>query len=110
MRDWTETNKAVAKIAAVRGRADAPRRTGRLAASVRPGATRIAAIERAGNTSVPYAGPIHWGWPKRHIKPNPFMSRAAHETQPEWIDIYFAKLNEMIDKIKGDPNGGNQSA
>lgn len=78
-----------------------PQRTGRLAATVRPGATRRAAIVRAGRATVPYAGVIHWGWPRRNITAQPFLSRAATATEPRWTAVYFRRVETIIDKIKG---------
>jgi hypothetical protein len=42
--------------------------------------------------SAPYAGPIHWGWRARNIKPNPFLIRGAEATVDEWIAIYQDEL------------------
>lgn len=52
----------------------APRRSGRLASSIRLSASgnRVSLVSR-----LPYANPIHWGWRKHGIKANPFMERAA---------------------------------
>jgi len=86
-----------------RGRAPFDPRPGpHLFQTVRAGATKTQAVVRAGNnTTVPYANPIHWGWFARGIRPNPWVSRAAQETEPGWIEIYWAGLNKIIDRIKG---------
>jgi len=79
--------------AAARGRA--PRRTGRLAASGRAGADD----KSAGTTfTVPYANPIHWGWPARKIPPQPFALSAAEATQPIWISRYEDNIQRIIQK------------
>lgn len=54
----------------------APRRSGRLAASVKGDRAKNAAIVEAGGRQVPYAGVINYGWPKRNIAPAGFMQRA----------------------------------
>lgn len=74
---------------------------GQLKASIRPAGTQTAAIVRAGKKRVPYAGPIQWGWHKRNIKPTFFLTRAAHETEPEWLKSYEKKFNTILDSIKG---------
>ena len=33
-------------------------------------------------SSLIYAPVIHWGWPKRNIRPQPFVLDAALETRP----------------------------
>ncbi len=79
----------------------APAVTGRLASSVRPGATKTAAIVRAGYASVPYAGPIHWGWPRRNIRAQPFLSDAATSSEGTWIQAYENEIEDIINRIEG---------
>lgn len=79
---------------------------GLLRDSLRAAGTQTAAIVRAGNNrktakGVPYAGAIHWGWHKRNIRPNLFLTRAASETEPKWVEEYMNHMNEIIDKVKG---------
>lgn len=103
--DLTElkaTNAKVAGIVATRGRGEAPiGPTGRLAGSVRPGATKTMAVVRAGYARVPYAGPIHWGWPKRNIEAQPFLSEAATGTEGTWSDVYMTFMDRVINQIEG---------
>lgn len=84
--------------AAGRGR---PRSGGRLKASIRPGATTKAGVVKAGSSRVPYAGPIHWGWPRRNIKAQPFLTTAAKATEPVWMAEYKRHMEEAIDQVKG---------
>ncbi|CAB0972257.1 hypothetical protein FRC0474_02086 [Corynebacterium diphtheriae] len=74
---------------------------GQLKASIRPAGTQTAGIVRAGKKRVPYAGPIQWGWHKRNIKPTFFLTRAASDTEPQWIKEYQEKFEEILDSIKG---------
>lgn len=107
--DLTElkgVNAAAAGIAAGRAKSWAPVRSGALASSVRSSGTKTAGIVRTGNnrksaSGVPYAGPIHWGWPSRNIKANPFLSYSAQSTEPTWIKLYTDYLDKTIGKIKG---------
>lgn len=79
-----------------------PRAPGRLKASVRPYATQRAGVIRAGSKSrVPYAGPIHWGWPARRIKAQPFAADAAKDTEPIWTKAYERKVMKTINSVKG---------
>ena len=75
-----------------------PVKTGRLRNSIRLGATGRGRITvRAGNnTRVPYANPIHWGWFRRNIKPQPFFIKALGLTRQEVFDNYFKALNKLI--------------
>ena len=95
------THAAVAQLVAGRGRTAAPKRSGRLAASVRPSGTKTQAVIRAGYARVPYANPIHWGWPRRGIAANPWLSRAAQSSEPAWVGIYTREVDRIIDTIEG---------
>ena len=99
--DLKEAHAAAAGIVAPVARAAAPVSSGRLAASVRPGATKTASIIRAGKKSVPYAGVQEFGWPARNITAQPFVVPAAQETEPRWIPLFEAALDRIIKKIKG---------
>lgn len=79
-----------------------PVRTGRLAATVRPGATKTSAIVRAGGAKVPYANPIHWGWANRNIVANKWLTRAVDERQETIEEKYMRVLETIIDTIEGD--------
>jgi hypothetical protein len=79
----------------------APHRSGRLVGNIRAGATQKAAFVRAGGARVPYAGPVHWGWPKRNITANPFMTKAAQQTEPRWLAVYEDYTTNALDHIEG---------
>lgn len=100
--DLKDVHKQAAAIAATRAKARAPRTSGRLEATIRSSGTKTAGIVRVGNnTKVPYAGPIHWGWGKRHIPANPFASRGAQESEPVWLPLYERYVDNTLDKIQG---------
>jgi hypothetical protein len=90
-----------ANIVASRAQDLVPRRSGNLAGSIRPARQVRRARVQAGRASVPYAGPIHWGWAVRHIQPSLFMSRAAQQTEAEWTKAYFEDVQTALDKVKG---------
>jgi hypothetical protein len=94
--DLKAANTAAASI--VLNAANPPRRTGRLAASGR--ASRARARARVTYSKV-YAAPIHWGWPRRGIEGNPWLSRAAQSTEPVWRATYVQALNQIVDRVNG---------
>lgn len=97
-----DAHREVADTVSARARGTAPKGpTGRLAASTRPGATQKAAIIRAGRKSVPYAGPIHWGWPRRGIRAQPWLQEAATSTEPEWVGTYTNEIESLIAEVEG---------
>ena len=89
----------VAETVANAGRATAPRLTGRLAGTVRGSGTVTGATVRAGSAAVPYANPIHWGWFRRHIAPDPWLSHAAQSTQTAWLASYEDAINQALTTI-----------
>lgn len=96
--DLKATHDKIAQIVVPVGKSGAPRRTGRLAGSIRGSGTKTAATVRAGGARLPYGGPIHWGWPKRHIKAQPFLTDAGKETEPVWTGIYTHDVQALIDR------------
>ena len=69
LKDLRDINEQAAQIVAPAAKALAPQRSGRLAKSIRAGATQKAGVVRAGNNGkVKYAGVINYGWPKHNIK------------------------------------------
>lgn len=106
LNDLKEVNRSAAAIAANRAKTWAPRKSGRLAGTVRSSGTKTAGIVRAGNnrktaSGVPYANPIHWGWPCRNIKANPFLSYSAQATEPRWLKLYENYIEKTLSKIRG---------
>jgi hypothetical protein len=77
-------------------RPDVPRRSGRLAASLRSSATPRAGVVRIGKASVPYAGPIHFGWRRRNIHPQPFLYDALGARRDEITRVYEDGLDEFL--------------
>jgi HK97 gp10 family phage protein len=92
-----ETHLAAAKTIVPEAMRLAPVRSGALARSLRATATRTGGRVRAGGSTVPYAGPIHFGWPARRIKPQPFVYEALDPRRDEVIDVYVKRLNELIE-------------
>ena len=99
--DLNAVNKQTASLVSAKATSGAPRRTGALAATVRPAGTRTAAIVRAGRATVPYANVIEWGWKARNIEAQPFVKEAAHSTEPEWTSFYETAIAKIIDRIRG---------
>lgn len=46
----------------------------------------------------PYAGPIHWGWRKRNIEANPWLTRSTESTVEAWTGAFADALQEEIDR------------
>jgi hypothetical protein len=91
-------NKKAAGIVADDARPKIPYRTGTLVGTLRFSGTQRGGYVRMGSKAVPYAGPIHFGWPGRPnvtkgwrggpIRPNPFLYDAADRRVDDVIDVY----------------------
>ncbi|MET0995457.1 MAG: HK97 gp10 family phage protein [Mycobacterium sp.] len=103
LQDLKDAHADVARVVVVAAAPRAPRRTGKLVSTDRGSGTQSAAVVRAGGARVPYAGPIHWGWPARHIKAQPWLYDAAVASQQRWEGVYLTALEHIIDKIEGAP-------
>jgi HK97 gp10 family phage protein len=97
-----DAGKESGELVANEARSLVPVRTGNLRNSIRVGATArgkitvLAGNNRTSKSAVPYANPIHWGWFKRHIKPQPFFVRALGYTRKEIYDNYFKQMEKLI--------------
>lgn len=96
-----EVGQFVGSTAATR----APRRSGLLAASWRPGASKTQVTVRFGSASVPYGNAVHWGTGARpgrrgphNIPRNPFAWAAARATEPTWLEWYHEQLERLTNK------------
>lgn len=101
MADLKDANNRAAAIVAQWASVTAPRRTGALGMSVRPNRAVGRARVTGGSAAVPYAGPIHWGWPRRGIAAQPFIAEAAVATQPAWEPAYRDDVQKVLDRVKG---------
>jgi hypothetical protein len=98
MSDMKAANVKAATTVRNRGQTTAPRRSGNLADTMKTPRT----VARARVVSkVVYAGPIHWGWPKRHIRARPFLWNAARDTREQWLADYTDDMVKITHGIKG---------
>jgi hypothetical protein len=99
--DLKDANAAAGRTVADWASVTAPRRSGALGSSVRAARRVSGARVLGGGAAVPYAGPIHWGWPARNIEAQPFISKAAQSTEPAWVQTYLDDVQQALDSVKG---------
>lgn len=102
LEDLKGTHRQISGLVASRGKSAGPRKSGALLASVRPSAATSAIRVMAGRAAVPYAGPIHWGWPSRNIGAQPWIRQAATATQSQWLGMYEQGIERELGKVRGD--------
>lgn len=98
--DLKEAFGGIAAEAAQVAAGFAPKRTGRLAASVRGNRAKNKAVVMAGRASVVYAGPINYGWPARKIAASSFMQKADEVMAPKALQALEDAIDNKI-KSKG---------
>lgn len=100
-KEMTRIHREVAEPVADRAGMKVPRRSGKLAGSLKPAGTTTAARVQAGSGSVPYAGPIHYGWHERNIEPQPFLVSALEDSETKVLDIYDRLIEVLIESVFG---------
>lgn len=93
-------NKEAAEVVANAARPRVPVLSGRLLGSLRTSSTLRTGVIRVGKAKIPYAGPIHFGWPKRNIQPQPFLYDALDARHDEVLDAYDAAVEKLIRRIR----------
>tara|TARA_R110000803_G_scaffold199455_1_gene263533 strand:- start:2098 stop:2508 length:411 start_codon:yes stop_codon:yes gene_type:complete len=97
-----KAGKESGELVAAEARGLVPVRSGALRESIRLGATArgkitiMAGNNRSSSSGVPYANPIHWGWFKRNIRPQPFFVRALGYTRAEVYQNYLSQMAKLI--------------
>lgn len=100
-KELPKIHKAAATPVAKEAKSIVPRRSGDLAGSIRALGSQKSGRAAAGSKAVPYAGVIHFGWPDRNIKPNPFLQKALEKKEREVIAIFVQEQDRLIDRVWG---------
>ena len=96
--EFLGVNRAIASAVAGDAKQFVPVLSGALAASVREASSKTSARVKAGGGKIAYAGPIHWGWPARRIKPQPFFLDAIDRRRDEIKERYDKLVDDLIKK------------
>jgi hypothetical protein len=76
-----------------------PRKTGRLAGDYRASKTKGKANLYVGRASIPYAGPINYGWPARNIAASNFVARGDETAAPKASASLEEEISALIQKL-----------
>jgi hypothetical protein len=95
--DMKETHRRAGEIVVAAAKPLAPSRTGALSRTITSSPTQYQGRVRIGRgESVPYAGPIHFGWPARRIKPQSFVYDALDGRRAEVLQTYERRIGDLI--------------
>jgi hypothetical protein len=81
-----------------RGRVDAPRRTGRLSASVRGANEGGDAVV---SSALPYANRTHWGYARYRQAAQPWLVEGRDNTEGTWLRNYEDHVDKSLDMVRG---------
>ena len=96
--DLTAVNDRVGALILARAKPRTPVRSGRLVGSLRA----VADTDDVGlGSNLVYAGPVHNGWPAHNIRANPFLTDAARSSEDQWVGLYAAELEDVVEGVKG---------
>ena len=90
---YLEAERRAAEMVIDQARNNAPVRTGELRDSMH---------NVGGNMyiDVVYGNPIHWGWAKRNIKPNPFLLETARRLEPTWLRFFEEEIDDALELME----------
>lgn len=98
--DLKDAFAKIAAEAARRAAGHAPKKAGRLAASIRGNRAKSSAFVTAGRAAVPYAAAQNYGWAAHNIEPSGFMQKASDEIGPRAVELLEADIDAAI-RAKG---------
>ena len=77
-----------------------PVESGALSASIKASTqTKHATQTGVIKSGLPYAPPLHWGWPAKGIKAQPFLAIGAKVSEPTWLRVFEDEMNALLGDI-----------
>jgi hypothetical protein len=100
MREMKAANLDAAQTVADQSKVEVPVRSGKLQRTIKASGTSRESFVRAGTPKqVPYANPVHWGWARRGIRPQPFVYEAWDKRINEVKDAYEKQLKKLRRRV-----------
>ena len=91
-----ELNKELSTTLSQKASAMAPKLTGALASSVVGNPSAEKAQILAGSAAVPYAGVIEYGWPKKNIQAQPYLTTTVNNNLGYIVAKYENSITGII--------------
>ena len=99
LKDLSAVHKAAAEVVADAARGKAPVQSGELRGDIRAKGTKTFGSVAVGRRSIPYAGPIHFGWPRHNIEAQPFIYDALEERSAYVVEKYDQYVEALVNKV-----------
>lgn len=99
LKDLKDTHQAAGELVASAARTFVPHVSGRLHDTIRTDRRAAGASVLAGRARVPYAGPIHFGWPSRGIEAQPFLYAAIELRRDEVAAQYVKAIDGLVRQL-----------
>lgn len=99
LNDLRAINLAAARDVADEAQHTVPRVSGALAGAITPKATKASGSVSAGGRRLPYAGVIHFGWPRHNIEPQPFLFDALDNRREAVADKYRERVDALVVRV-----------
>lgn len=99
--DAEDMKDLMSEIGSIVVRAAVPltrRDTGTLAGTIRAGRGKTKSVVRMGGARARYAGPMHYGWPARHIAPRPSLVLALQGHAGQILTRLDEGLAQLLDE------------
>jgi HK97 gp10 family phage protein len=103
IKDMKSANAKTGSVVVQAARPITPHATGALAGSIRPAQRQSGVIGRAGGGAVKYARYVEYG--TRKMGARSYLVRAAHDTQPRWLNVYADELQKLMDAAANSSTG-----
>jgi len=103
IQDLKAANATVGHVVVTESTPITPRATGALAGSLRPAQRQSGVVVRAGGGRVRYAKFVEFGTTK--MRARSYLIRGANDSQPQWMDVYLAELQKLMDQVAAHSDG-----
>ena len=97
--DLKDVHSDAGELVASRARQLVPYLSGALGESIRTDRRATGASVLAGRSRIPYAGPIHFGWPGHNIEPQPFLYEALEDRREDVANLYALGIEVLVEKL-----------
>ena len=101
LQNWASVNQAAAARVAQDAAQRAPRRSGRLAGSIRPRSDKTSGTVAAGGGGIAYAKIQEYGNPRHNIAAQPYLRPAFADLRDTLISMYDDHLKHALAQVKG---------